>query len=310
MWLEISIIVLLILTWCWSSACTSLIRSYHESKPLGLQTIFGKVVCILMGTLQCVSGYHGLVYLPCCIVGLSGDKKNVDFVKTLAALSFISIQAGHSALCLALITKYMSIYHSNFIYALDEDSALIVVKLVMAIVPLTLTIIQFSLLSDIKQSISYMPLVENLMSSSQIPPETESIKVAGFIVFFALTFFLYGRLEYEENHFRRIKKLFACLKKNRVGPQNACGQNEANNQNSEEVEYKLSVLRIGLLLMSIFGILTLLIHAGNITVILLSAYTIANVVFPTIFISNHSALRQHALTKMLSILYPLRQMPA
>ena len=250
-----------------------------------------------MRALQAASTYHGLIYLPCCVVGLHAENDLV--LKSLAILSFITVQAAHSALFLALVTKYLSIYHSHIIYSLDEDLTLTVLKAMMAVLPVILATIQYTLLSDIKSSTGYMPLVKNLLTNSDHSMETELIKTVGFMVIFAFTITLYGRLEYEENQFSRVKKLFAWLRKKRVGPENGnVGEQEVDNQNNE-VEYKISVLRIALLLLAIFFVLTVLFRTGkSLIVIFICIYTLGNVVLPSIFIYNHNALRHHADTKV------------
>ncbi len=295
---KIGIIVAMILFWIWGATCALLIKSYHESKPLGLQTIFGRVICILMSTLLCVSTYHGLVYIPCCVVQFIDIDENI--LKVLAALSCITIQAVHSALFLALITKYLSIYHSCYIYSLDEEQTIATLKWFMVLVPVVSTTIEYTQFTDINDTISYLPLVIDSWSDNgnTNSPKTEIIKTFGFAVLFALTCILYGRLEFDENHFSQLK---SWIMKLRMSPQTGiiAAHNGAKEENAE-VEYKISVLRIAFAMLLMFGIVAFA-RTGNVLAIVIGAYIIANVILPSIFIVNHSSLRQHFTSKVVSL---------
>ncbi len=295
---KVATAVIVLLSCAFGCMSFYLIRRYHESKSLGQQTIFGKVICIFTVTLHKAGLYHGLIYFPFIFISDNSIiKSNPVILRLLAALSCITVLEVFIGLLLSLITKYCSIYHSSYIYALNEDKLSVIVNALLTISPVVLTVVEYTYLTDIVSTRSYQGLIQSVFSdgdNEKIKTKTETTKrlVAISVAFVAVI--LYGRIRYWENT-SLVRGLVTCFQKD-VVTENGISQHE-NQDQEPKVEYKVWVLRLAM------SIVFLIAASGfyqitNVQAQLITIYTFTNVILPLLFISNHDPLKKFCISQI------------
>ncbi len=295
MWLEYCVSCLAVgVCICGNVACFT-IRSYHKSKPMGLQTIFGRAVCILMIAHSINITFHGLVYIPCGILEFCENQDNLR--RFLAVLSCIALLAMEVALLFALAIKYLSIYHSILVYALDEKNTIAFVKSAVIGIPLVLTHFEYAYLTDIETTVSFKGLLKNANGDGV---KMETTKQASALLILCLASYLQYRLEYDRTQFEGILDKLKKMWQRPVQHENAQEWNVANNIEID-IEYKPIVLRVALaIFVLIVGLVMYqsLVGLGSLNAAFFAIYTVTCGILPTMFIWSHGSIRHHFLFKI------------
>ncbi len=272
------------------------IKSYHESKPLGHQTIFGKVTCVFLNTLICASLFHGAIYFPLSLTCILSENHDI-ILQILTVMNYSATLSVNTGLYFLLITKYLSIYHGTFIYSLDEDIALSYIKRVVTLAPVFLTSFEYVYLTDIKTSLAYRGL-SGTIEANGIPIQSGTIRKVNFVLLLSLLILLNGRIEYEENRFQKFREKFGWL---------TCSKRDSAEENNmdqivpdDRVEYKSHVLRAAIVILGLFGAWCFYQFESlkNLKFVISFNFTIINVILPTLFIHNHKSLKHHCLNKL------------
>ncbi len=123
--------------------CLSLfhvIASYHENKPLGMQSFLSKVIIMFLRSGQATAVY-------CCLVfGFCGLYGPLSYVSSciVAVTEYVIVIWFYSTILLMTLTKYCSIYHSTFIGDLNEVTVIKYLKVTILIYTTFLTWIEFT----------------------------------------------------------------------------------------------------------------------------------------------------------------------
>ncbi len=259
------------------------IRSYHENKPLGMQSFLSKVIIISIHVFHLVGIYGPTVFSLIEILG------SVDY-QTAVVLSVIEYILGvmcYFSLLIMTITKYLSIYHSAIVNELNEEQVLLFLKRLTAIFPITLASLEFSLWTNIEDTQSFQIFYPN-----NTQPGSRSRIGYGMLAMILCNFFaalfLQGCLEYDFYHqqtlddiswIAKLKEWFFAKK--------------ADKGYIESVELKLGIARalvaITFVLMVCLAIQTIF-HTFGFKIILLIFFIILGNVCPLIFIVHHPGM--------------------
>ncbi len=280
----------------WGVTCSRIIKSYHESKPLGFQTLFGKVIVIFMDSFALWSIHYASLF-SYSISRFGKDNWIPTVILTvLALINFVALQLS---MLLVLLTKYLSIYQSSYIFSLNEQRILRGLKLFILLAAMLLTMIDFGYWTEMKKTAIFQILYDYQNFTSQQVETTKSFLAATIVV---SIFALQLRLEYDnyrhgENQSCCLHLLFKLLCWKRIA-------STGGNNNTTHTEYKVGFLRIVALVMIFFGA-RMLYHRfdGNadVTGSLTLAYSAFNVLIPSAFIFYHQGLNRHCQSKMLLI---------
>ena len=134
--------------------CLKIIRNYHENKPLGMQTLLGKVIVI------CTNVTALTLFVIATLISASSemfsDLVNKTVASFLAGMSYNVVQMFYLSIISVTLTKYLSIYHSTILQDLNEKQILLNIKIALIIVPLLITAIEFFFLTDIEETPQFL----------------------------------------------------------------------------------------------------------------------------------------------------------
>ncbi len=270
-----------------------LMKSYHNSKPLGHQTLLGKVIASLfMNALIIMTAYHGIIYTIVICLRPRGEEK---VLKIGAFFSCVTILLSEWSLLFVVTTKYLSIYHSTFIYGLNEAKAVRGLKIATVFLALTLTTTEYLFISPMEKSVMFQVMLES--PNSKIA-KVEKVKIVTFILIFVVSATLQIRLE-----FQKIKQLISkwfCR---------ASATTESGSQ-CDQPDYKPKVLNIALTAFAsvyLLAIYQTFVKPGNIIASLAFAFCIAYILLPLIFIYNHNNLKKYCSSKIVQSFNILRR---
>ena len=275
-----------------SNLCFFMITSYHKSKPLGLQSLLGQVTVMSAVTSMITISFHGFVFPVIIVLDLGSSFEFCS--KILEFISCFSISALFLSTLLILLTKYLSIYHSTLLHSCDEKLALSVIKLILIGLPMSLTLIEFTYLSNIEAISMYQILVSG---SALKQSKVEKTKIGLFIVFLAVMLLLQCRLEADNIRHGESSSgfLLHCFPSN----QNMDGGGPDMHQDG----YRIMVIRlVAVLFTFILGLALFQFFVGvdGVAELLTAVFVIGNLTIPTIAIVNHEGLRHHCASKAYS----------
>ncbi len=279
------------------------VKSYHESKPLGLQTFLSKVIVLLTNTFMAFTAY-GALLLTCINVGV-GPIYSLILVM-IAQYFFLNL---HMSCLFVLVTKYLSIYHSQWVFALNDERAMGLLKSTVWTLPLILTVLEYTALTRIQDT----PMFWMLMGTDHDEVVSQKHEVTRSIMSVALVLGTAGlqlRLEYDnfihgENPNCCLHLIFRLFQ-----------QQHPNNQNeSDPLEYKMSILRFAACFTTLLvGTVNLLFwtYDGFIDTnkLIVFGFVFVNILMPSLFIYNHQGLRKHFINKLYHMLRCLSFVPS
>ncbi len=250
-----------------------LIQSYHYSKPLGRQTLLGKVISSLfMNVLICMAVYHAIPITIFILLTPLEDHQFFDIdLNIFVFLSCVTIIASEIALLFVLTTKYLSIYHSTFVYALNEDKTIDLLKAMTYFLALSLTTIEYNYLTRLDNAVMYQVFLTEPKNNEA---NVEKVKILVFVLIFLISGFMQARLEFDE----KKSIIFKCFQK-QTSSQNIGQIVDDNGQN----DYKPKVLNVALTAFSsIFLLATIqtVVGTGSIAANMVVVFSITYILLP------------------------------
>ncbi len=118
--------------------CMFITRLYHSSKPLGLQTILGKVIVIASDVTICATIYFFFTFSLLEIYG--------PFPKLIAILITMILKIltsmFYSGIIAILVTKYLSIYYSVTLEDIGENLFCLIVKVMIVLISVNANVLE------------------------------------------------------------------------------------------------------------------------------------------------------------------------
>ena len=134
--------------------CTYVTRQYYNSKPLGMQTILGKIIIkesyAINAGITIYSSFL-LFTLSCNVSAFANDLMCKSITATFLLL-YIWMCLGF---WFCLVIRYASIYHGTLLEMVDENTVMSKINWVLGIAPLTLTLLEYTLVSKVEDSQVY-----------------------------------------------------------------------------------------------------------------------------------------------------------
>ncbi len=245
--MDVASILLTIVFWIvcgFGISCSRMICSYHETKPPGQQTFLGKVIALGMDFYALLMLY-GLAFFTYVNVGILTE----FWSGVLTFLGLYCFLATQLSIIIALVTRYLSVYHSHLIFALNESRAVRNLRLLIIVLSLILTILEYSYLTTVKDT----DFFHILMMESGGPGKTEKTKGFLTVCIIVAVMVLQSRLEYD--NFKHGDNPSCCLHlifKTFCGPQDNTVNVNVPNVNQDPEEYKMGVLRISACVVTLF----------------------------------------------------------
>ena len=167
-----------------------IIRKHHLDKPIGMQTLLGKVVVIF---LRVFSVTTQLLITTSCIALLYGPFRFAIafpwwFTEVVAILSL------YLAFLSLMVTKYMLIYHGTYMADINEDEFMKHLKILLVIVPVLLAIFEVTTLSNPKNLATFQQMYQGTTRSNA---GIEVTMMSLMILSFAAMIFTQARIEYD-----------------------------------------------------------------------------------------------------------------
>ncbi len=280
-----------------SLAACQIIRTYHESKPLGMQSFLTKVIVIFVNVFHIVSIYGPVMF---SLRELFGP---MDY-KLAAALSVAEYLVGvmfYFTVLMVTTTKFLSIYHGTIIDEVNEEQMLPFLKRLVVIFPLILTPLEFSLWTNIEDTESFQFFFKE-------KPSVNSRLGYGMLILVFINFIaailLQAHIEYNfyqqqssGNNIGWIGKVTKWVLARSYGK-----DEEDSTVNGEG--YKLSITRAIVALIFILAVCVTVLAIFKILTFqmtLLIFYVILADVCPLIFIYNHPNMRALGLKLLKSL---------
>ncbi len=263
-----------------SVSCALIIKSYHENKALGLQSILGKVIVIFIQvfvlTSLTIAGPFGLTEIVI----------NID-TRTAMVISVTKYLVGvafYLSVTFVTLTKFLSIYHSPLVHDLSEGVYLRFVKSLHLGVPILLASLEFSFWTDVRITETYQMLSKD--DTLQGAHNGYGLK-AMILLAFTSAVALQIRIEVDylrdknESHLstsERIKNWFRAT------------------ESDEKLDYSLNVSRLIVCITSALVIVVALqtFKVLSFRIYMLILYLVMGNVCPIIFISSHPGLKAYA----------------
>ncbi len=206
-----------------------IIRSYHNSKPLGMQTLLGKVIMVETHIYTLEITVYGILFSTSSTLSQYGYI-NDTVAKIGTVLAYVSFLLFFLGMFMCILTKYCSIYHGSFLNALDEDTILGNVKLILALVPLTLALLEYVLITPVNESPIYLLLRHGRAEGT---PSAEKAKLLLILSTLIAMIVLYVRIEHDHFQFKESSSLTSwALKLSKWFT--SCQPAENNNSNEQQ----------------------------------------------------------------------------
>ena len=255
-------------------------RSYHENKPLGMQTFLSKVVVLFV---QVTQGSTLIVTLTLIFGELHG-RFNDMLAFSFAITEYIVTLIFYSSLLMVTLTKYLLIYNSAFMSDVNELKVMKYLKGFLILFPLIMASVEFTFWTKIEQTEAFKMFHSG---KEQLPTSFGYGKIILVLCNFAAAILLQVRIELDvynrPNHenLGLITKLKSCF---------------ATTQPHHGEEYKLNVARIVFAIAFVLGVFFLvqvLFQVVTFRLAILFFYVLLGDICPLIFIFNHPSMRSH-----------------
>ncbi len=292
-----------------SHFCGSVIQTYHRNKPLGLQTLHGKIIEDVF-----VPAWTGMAKAMIAMLILS---EIVGPLPKEVALVFQVIDYGcvvifHLSLFFVMLIKYLSIYHGPLIDSFDEKDVVKAVKTLVGLLPWTLALLEFLFITPMEDTLTFQ--TKHFGFASQNAKIAKG-KLSGIVCNSIMLIVSQGRIEYENivrnegyGCLASIKRILTAQEQSRSDDpesvNNEIGLDEANANLSgtgSRLGYSHRFLRI----VFVFGMVSILMIIFHVTtgaqyskynlLIIASIFAIGG---PYLFISNHQGMNKIAKDKI------------
>ncbi len=286
--------------------CSYVIVKYHRNKPLGLQTLFSKVIVLLTFAFAQASTTSTIVRSLNVLAAPLDETLaiHVAVLSTISGLTFLL------AILITLITKYLSVYHSTLISNANDDLITPCLWIVNVVMPYILAILEYNYLTDIRKDETFLVLI--LGPDKEVEGKSEVTTRGVMLANVVTAIIVQTRIEMDHHETGYIVKIKHWFQANdiKVAPQrepSSVGpdQEEAEDQFPDPAHnfnetgsggYKISVLRLLLVLAAILMVIVLAKGTGMATFIFFRLFF--SVICPMLFILTHDGIR-HCLASQL-----------
>ncbi len=285
---EILFLLFLLLATLYSNACFYIVRSYHRSKPLGLQTLLGQVIVVFTKVCCAVTIFCGTVVPIHVFLDLGSFFEFGSQVLTSLS-SILSCAFLISAMSI-LQTKYLSIYHSTLLHSFDDAEVISVFQVILVGLSLSLTLIEFGYLTQIRDTVIYQVLQYGTARTDAL---AEKSKVGLVLTFLTTLFILQSRLEADNIRHGEGGILPRCLRNN-------FNFDDAAPEVDED-DYQMNVIRGVVFLLTLIMSLVLfhiIVGVGSVEVKMAVAYLTGSIATPSIASYSHQGLKNHCYQKL------------
>ena len=258
------------------------IKDYHESKPLGMQSLFGKTIVIFINSFVIIVVTVALLF----VLSELAAPLNVKISGILAVIEYLVGITFYLSVMVVSFTKYLSIYHGPAIQDLEEDAVLGFIKRFHIMFPALLASLEFTFWTEPRQTEAYKLLSQD--ATAQSSRTGYGMKIMALLAFVSVMG-LQARLEYD------------FLSQEKPDKQSGSGVLQkakewltAKSENASE--YKLSVTRLIVIIVAILVVVLALEAFKVITfrVCILIVFVVLSDICPIIFIVSHPSLRVHS----------------
>ncbi len=200
-----------------------------------------------------------------------------------------------SATFILLIIKYLSIYHSSIIHSLNEETAMIIIRIFLLLLPPIIVPIEYSYFTNLKDTAPFQ------MYMGLEPANDSKVEVTSVIVYF--TTILSGivlQTRIELDHLTHQEDGCLSTIKNFL----SANQGTVNPNQSLELPYKLSAVRMifaACMSLVLYLLANVVFGVNDIKNIILAYSVIFLTVCPSTFVLCHQALRTLAINKVKSL---------
>ena len=262
------------------------IRKYHQNKPLGMQTLLGKVIVIFVHTLA-ISG--GVLESSVCATEVFGPiKSRMTIIRWF--LETVLVEAFYIALLAMMATKYLLIYHGAYMSEVNEEAYLKRLKIILLTLPIALALLEATLISDLEDLITYQQMYNGQVENDA---KIETTTISLFSLSFLGLMSMQARIEFDayqsqDGQGSALSKFISCCKN--------C-QAQSNISNNQDAGYAIKVARITVLLGFMLVVIVIIQLAGgaeNTKWNQLYFSAILTNVMPILFIYNHSQMKKTA----------------
>ncbi len=271
------------------------IKTYHLSKPLGMQTLLGKFIVLFTNVYLWSVACYAFAFTIGITCSPSGFVNNFT-ARIITVVIFMASQACFSAFTICLIVKYFSIYHSTWLESVDEDQLISKARISLVVGPSVMAFVEYCYLTRILDNRYYQFFRYGTNGGEGV----ETLRPVLLLITFLCIAILQTRLELDNLHFGEDSLLLNLLRK-----LNCLGQNSSRARLEEDSNvtdgYNMGVFRMLFILgVSIFSLFLymVIIDTGDLANIVLPGFFIISTLIPAVFIANHPKLKKLALTQV------------
>ncbi len=258
------------------------IRKYHQDKPLGMQTLLGKVIVIF---LKVFAFAVGILSSSMILTELHGPfSEMVAFSWWL--ISCVLILTLYLAFLTMMATKYFLIYHGPYMDDVNEEKYLKRLKMLLIIFPTFLVCFELTLFSNLMELATFQQLQ---LGYSKQNAGLEITMMALMLLSLLAMITMQARIEYDAFHAQDleggifVKVLVACKSTKQQPTANA-----GYTANVTRIAVGLGIMLFIIILIQLFG------GADNTKWNQLYFAAIMANVMPSLFIYNHPGMKKIA----------------
>ncbi len=267
------------------------IKTYHKNKPLGLQTLLSRTTVIFTNTVL-LTGYS--FALPFVLIELFGPFSELASM-VLTVVPYTALNAFALSWLIMTITKYLSVYHNYWIANLDDNLIAKRICLALWIVPSISTLMEFSCLTRIQDTIGFMAARHGLEHVTASGSAKREILAQGLAVLVMLAVVIL-QFQIELNRYRNgetnssmIQKLIHWLRHgNNDNIQVPSSTGDGTIQN---FGYGIILLRIFTLLMLPVLVIMIAGTGDNIERNIMTGFIVSQAIAPLLVVTNHEGMR-------------------
>ncbi len=269
-----------------SQVCFHAVSSYHENKPLGMQSFLSKVIILFANVAKSTAFFAATANSFLELHGPFSD----HIATIIAVMECLFTLMFYSTLLIMTLTKYFSIYNGTFISELNELSVMKYLNGFIVLLPVVMASFEFTMWTKIEDTEVYQLLhTGNTGSASTLGHGKITLILANFLA----AIILHGRIEFDIYRNNHTLGLIANVK--------TCFSATYSNDTED---YKLSIVRLvfSIVLLILVVFIAQVSQAVTIRVGVLFSFIFLGAVCPIIFIASHLNMRKH-LIKMIKMTF-------
>ncbi len=298
-WEEILVVVWFTLITLFCEFATFVVQKYHRDKPLGMQTLHGKIIEeVFMPALQISAACICLAYM---VTELFGPVP-YDIAVILQLNEFFNMATFQLSLLMVLIVKYLSIYNGSLIDSFDEDLVISGAKVITFGLPWLFMVFEYSFWTEMEQALTFQ---QKYLGYSKPDSKMEKMKIIGNLSNFAVILLSQGRIEYD--HIKRNEALGCLAFVRRLFSNRTENDNDFEENLTKNMGYRLSALRIAFGCGAVFVTIIYFQATSGTDYSKLNSLilaTLISVIGPAVFISYHDGMRKVAFKQLKDLSSP------